>query len=259
MSMNVRLALVAMLSLAGACAASKAAVAPPAPMAAGVAASPSGAPPATTQQAAAAAVAPGGAPKAIPDATVANAYVIYTGNVAMLEEQEAMPALVDKIVDVAEAMGGRLHARRDDGVSIRVPSTRFREAMSKLDGLGTVTHRSVKADDVSEEFHDAEVRLQNLKATRQRLQELLAKAHSVAETLVVERELERVAQEIDRLQGRVRFLSDRATLSTIDVTIAAKPKPAVVVAAPRGRRKLGIELPIGWLARVDADQLSKLK
>lgn len=199
-----------------------------------------------------------------PEATVASAMVIYTGGVSMLEEQEKIPALIDKIVDVSELVGGRLHARRDDGVTIRVPSARFRETMTKIDALGAVTHRSVKADDVSEEYHDAEVRLLNLRATRQRMQDFLAKANTVQDTLTVERELERIAQEIDRLQGRLRFLSERASLSIIDVQIAAKPKPinAVVTQPPPPPPVItpkGIELPIEWLEQLDANHLSTLK
>jgi hypothetical protein len=202
--------------------------------------------------------------QAQPEATVASAMVIYTGGVSMMEDQEKIPALIDKIVDVSEAAGGRLHARRDDGVTIRVPSAKFRETMSKIDALGAVTHRSVKADDVSEEYHDAEVRLLNLRATRQRLQDFLAKANNVQDTLTVERELERIAQEIDRLQGRLRFLSERAALSIIDVSIAAKPKPVIAVVnqpppPPPIATPKGIELPIDWLDQLDANHLSNLK
>jgi len=252
--MTARFALLAIL-VAG-CGAHKASSAPTmAVQPSNIAAAGPPAPPPAPTAVASPAVSTGAKPA--PDATVASAFVIYTGSVSMLEDPDAMPALVDRIVDTAEAAGGRLHARRDDGVTIRVPSARFRETMSKLDGLGVVTHRSVKADDVSEEFHDAEVRLLNLKATRQRLQELLAKAQTVADTLTVERELERVALEIDRLQGRLRFLSDRASLSIIDVAIAAKPRAPAVVAAPTAPpRRRGIALPIRWLARVDAEHLA---
>jgi hypothetical protein len=117
---------------------------------------------------------------------------------------------------------------------------------------------------VSEEYHDAEVRLLNLRATRQRLQDFLAKANNVQDTLTVERELERIAQEIDRLQGRLRFLSERAALSIIDVSIAAKPKPVIAVVnqpppPPPVANPKGIELPIDWLDQLDANHLSNLK
>jgi len=190
---------------------------------------------------------------------LASAHVIYTGGVTMLEQTDKVPALIDAIIDLAEGQGGRLQGRRDDGVTIRVPSAVFRETMSKIDRLGVVTQRSVTAEDVSEEVHDAEVRLANLQATRKRLQELFAKANDIPTTLTIERELERVSQEIDRIEGRLRFLQARAALSTIDVKIAAKPTPVVAAAGdPTPARPLphGIKLPISWLDQLDAAHLS---
>ncbi|MBX3162584.1 MAG: DUF4349 domain-containing protein [Deltaproteobacteria bacterium] len=196
-----------------------------------------------------------------PAVALASAGVIYTGGVTMLEEAEKIPSLIDAVIELAEAQGGRVQARRDDGVAIRVPSAVFRETMSKLDRLGVVTQRSIAADDVAEEMHDAEVRLANLQATRKRLQELFAKANDIPATLTIEKELERVAQEIDRVEGRLRFLQARTALSTIDVRVAAKPKPVVAAApatAAEPMRPLpqGIVLPIAWLDDLDATHLT---
>ena len=69
------------------------------------------------------------------------------------------------------------------------------------------------ADDVSEEFHDLEVRLGNLRATRTRLQEFLGRATGINDMLTVEKELERVALEIDHIEGRLEFLRTRAAMS----------------------------------------------
>src|SRR5438552_15005406 len=136
---------------------------------------------------------------AIPAASVHAPLVTYSGELALRVDRDPAAA-IDAIITAAESLGGYLASRRDASVEVRVPSARFREAMTKVAPMGEVTHRSVSATDVSDEFHDAEVRLANLRATRNRLQELLAKTGSLGDTLTVERELERVAQEIDRLE-----------------------------------------------------------
>lgn len=126
-----------------------------------------------------------------------------------------------------------------------------------------MTHRTVGAEDVSEEFHDAEVRLLNLRATRQRMQEFLSKANTMQDALTVERELERVAQEIDRLEGRMRFLKSRAMFSQITLNVAVKPKlrPMVVAGPSDSARPAApeIALPVGWLDGLDASRLLQLK
>jgi len=189
--------------------------------------------------------------------------LIYTGRVGMeVADAPTIPTTIDKIIDMAEGYGGYLASRSDMGVVIRVPSRHFRDALTALEKLGDVKRRSVSAEDVSEEFHDLEVKLQNLKAVQKRLQEFLARAANVSDALSVERELERVGREIDQIEGRMRFLRARATFSTITVDLAAKPKQQQVVAQgeppPPPPPRL-INLPIDWISRVGLETLLSLQ
>jgi hypothetical protein len=169
---------------------------------------------------------------------------------------DAAPA-IDAVIVAAEGLGGYLSARRDAGVEVRVPSARFRDAMAKIETLGEVTHRGVTATDVSDEFHDADVRLTNLRATRARLQELLSRAGSLGDTLTVERELERVAQEIDRLEGRLEYLKSRVAYSSLVVSVESRPKTGPVIVAKVPRRF--VELPVKWLDEMGTDRLLTLR
>jgi hypothetical protein len=188
--------------------------------------------------------------------------LIYTGNVGMeASEPAVIPATIDKIIDLAESFGGYLAARSDSSVVVRIPSGHFRDAMTALEKLGDVKRRSVNAEDVSEQFHDLEVRLANLKTVQKRLQDFLAKAANVNEALQVEHELERIGQEIDRIEGRMRFLRARATFSTITVDITAKPKQQIVVAQgpPPPPPPRTADLPIDWLSRIGLETLLTLR
>ncbi len=126
-----------------------------------------------------------------------------------------------------------------------------------------MTHRSIAAEDVSEEYHDAEVRLQNMKATRKRLEEFLSKAPSINDMLTVERELERVVMDIDRTEGRMRFLREHTAFSTLTIDLAAKPKPVASIAtgptidpppAPPPPPR-AIDLPASWLNEMGVNRL----
>lgn len=188
--------------------------------------------------------------------------LIYTGNVGMeVAEPAVIAPTIDKVIDLAESFGGYLAARTDTSVVIRVPSRHFRDALTAMEKLGEVKRRSVNAEDVSEQYHDLEVRLANLKTVQKRLQDFLAKAANVNEALQVERELERIGQEIDRIEGRMRFLRARATFSTITVDLTAKPKQQVVVAQgpPPPPPPRAADLPIDWLARVGLETLMTLR
>ena len=161
--------------------------------------------------------------------------VVYNGYLAETVDDGKVGATAERIVDLAESVGGHLAGRRDAAVTVRIPSARFHEVFEKVSALGEVTQQSVTAEDVSEEYHDAEVRLQNLKATQKRLQEFLARSASMNDMLTLEHELERVSMEIDRMEGRMRFLRDHAAFSTLNVALSARAKsqPVIAVGSPK--------------------------
>jgi hypothetical protein len=113
---------------------------------------------------------------------------------------------------------------------------------------------------VSEEYRDLEVRLQNLRAVRRRLEEFLTRASTMQEALTVERELERVTREIDQLEGRLRFLGARVAFSL--VTVNLHPRPQVVQAPPPPPlvhpRRLPM-LPVDWLQELGLDRLLNIR
>lgn len=156
----------------------------------------------------------------------ANVMLIY--NAQLVAQVDHVPAGIDQVIEAANAVGGFLASRTDNSVTVRVPVARFREALGRVESLSTVTSRNVQAEDITEAFHDLEVRLANLRSVQARLQQFLARASNVTEALSVEHELERVGQQIDEIEGRMRFLANRAAFSTITVTLTARPQPITV-------------------------------
>ncbi|MFO0760544.1 MAG: DUF4349 domain-containing protein [Byssovorax sp.] len=204
------------------------------------------------------------ADKAPGPTTPAAPLLIYVGDLQMqVLEEAAIPASIDKVIDVAETLGGYLAGRKDTSVQVRIPSAYFREGFTRIEQIAEVLHRSVTADDVSEQYSDLEVRLANLRATHKRLQEFLAKSGSIQDMLTVGRELERVAGEIEAIEGKMRFLRSRAAFSLVTVAFQVKPKPVVVVAQkdpppPPPPPIRPISLPIPWLPKVGLDNLLNL-
>ncbi len=179
----------------------------------------------------------------------------------VVADEVVLPKTIDTIIDTAESLGGYLAGRKDTSVQVRVPSSRFRESLQLLEKLGEITHRSVTADDVSEQYSDLEVRLANLKATQKRLHEFLSRSGTIPDMLTVGRELDRVSGEIEAIEGKMRFLRSRAAFSVVTVNLSVKPKAVAVVAGvdapPPPPRE--IALPIDWLPRVGLDSLLNLR
>jgi len=197
---------------------------------------------------------------------VSQALIVYTGDVALTVDADQVARTIDSIVDAAESVGGHLAGRTNDTVKVKVPSQRFREGLQKIEKLGMLTSSNISAEDVTAEFKDAEVRLDNLRATRKRLEEFLARAGTMADMLTVERELERVAKEMDVLTGRLRFLKEHTAFSLLTVRLTAKAKPVSVVvkeappppppAPPPPPRS--IDLPVSWFGTLGVQELLRL-
>lgn len=193
--------------------------------------------------------APGTQPVAgQPSSTVAQPMLIYTAEITMAVFE--VSGSLSQIEDLGREVGGFLSRRDDHTITIRVPAGRFDEAVKRIEKIGDVLHRNVSAQDVTEEFADLDVRLRNARAIRDRLEVLLAKSNKVEESLLIERELGRVAGEIERLEGRMKFLRDRAAYSTITVKFQARPTENVTTTKPR--------LPVPWLYEMGLGRLLNL-
>ena len=135
--------------------------------------------------------------------------------------------------DVAELLGGFIESsdasRGLATITMRVPSDRFAEALSKLGALGRVTDRSERGDDVTAQFTDLDARIRNLAAQEGVLQDLMRQARNIPDTITVQQQLSAVRQEIEQLTGQRNLLDNQASYATIALTLhtaGAVPVPA---------------------------------
>ena len=112
---------------------------------------------------------------------------------------------------------------------VRVPSPQFGVTLDEIKKLATNTpQENVSGQDVTEEFIDLEARIKTQKALELQFLEIMRQAYKVPDALEVQRQIADVRTDIEKLEGRKRFLLNRASLSTITVNIQT-PKPAIAV------------------------------
>jgi hypothetical protein len=105
-------------------------------------------------------------------------------------------------------------------LSVRVPAAQFNQVMEEIRAVGArVIQEKVTGQDVTEEFMDLEARIKNQKALEAQFIEIMKRAGKVDDALSVQRELAEVRTEIEKLEGRRRFLENQSSLSTINVTL----------------------------------------
>jgi hypothetical protein len=172
--------------------------------------------------------------------------IIYTGQISIQTENldTACKELETALKGVKGYIGassrfGAGGSQRSATYSLRVPSTSYDAFMNGLQTIGELVSTSRKADDVSEEFYDAVARVKNKKVTEKRLIYLLEnKTGKLADVLTVETELSRIREEIEQIEGRIRYLSNQTSYSTIDVTIT-EVKNFKEMTAPTLETKVG--------------------
>ncbi len=180
--------------------------------------------------------------------------VVYTGTVRVqvVEPEKA----ADTVRHLAEAMGGYVQTSLSTQVVVRIPARKFFifiKALGKK--VGEVFDKQIRSQDITEQYLDLKIRLKAQLAVFARLQELLKKAQNVREAMIVQRELSRLVEQIERLKGRIRYLEKAASLSTITVFLVRPTVRHRIIAPPplrspfRWIRKLGISSLLRCLRR----------
>jgi len=149
---------------------------------------------------------------------------------------------VAKIVKLAEVYEGFMSESSSNSATIRVPATRLPEALAEIATYAKVKDQRLSGEDVTEDYFDMSIRLDNAEKSRQRYLELLAKAETVEETLLVEKELERLTETIDLLKGRMNRIDQLDAFATINVRVNQKVK-----LGPLGYVVKGAYSVVAWL------------
>lgn len=170
---------------------------------------------------------------------------------ASIEVDSLQPA-VTALRQLAERLGGYVGGTgietgknriRKAFIEVKIPAARFDEVLSGLSPIGKLESVNVNAEDVGEEYVDVNARMDNARRLERRLIELLAtRTGKLKDVLDVEQSLARVREEIERYEGRLRYLRAHTAMSTLNVTVH-EPIPVVGGA---GRSVMGESFRQAW-------------
>lgn len=185
--------------------------------------------------------------------------IIYTANVNLIVKSFA--GVENSILDLTQQLGGfvaranisgKTGDSRQGAWTVRVPTDQYRAFLASAGGLGEITSLNEHTKEVTAEFHDVDARIRNKQKEEQRLNKILEeRPGKLTDVLTVEREVSRVREEIERMQGRLRVLKDLTSYSTISITVTE-----IQLYVPPSTPTFGMLIERQWTSTVESMTLA---
>ena len=156
-----------------------------------------------------------------------NRKIIYTASLAIVVDD--FSGVEQSIASLVKQYGGFVAdanvslnqgSQRSGTWTVRIPARSFESFLDASGDLGVPERREQHGQDVTEEYVDLEARIRSKKQLEERILELLAdNKGEIKDVIEVERELSRVRTEIEQMEGRLRYLTDRTKLTTVTLNV----------------------------------------
>ncbi|MCX8061375.1 MAG: DUF4349 domain-containing protein [Anaerolineales bacterium] len=161
--------------------------------------------------------------------------VIKNANLSLVVKDPA--SAMDSIAEMAERLGGFVvsadlyRTTTQSGkevpqasITIRVPAEKLDQALDEIKALSKEPPQkeNINSQDVTAEYTDLESRLRNLKRAEEQLQEIMDQAYSTEDVLNVYQQLTQVREQIEVIEGQMKFYRESAALSAISVELIAE-------------------------------------
>ena len=153
--------------------------------------------------------------------------IIRSGTMSM--EVDSYDETEAKIKDIVRNFGGYLtnsnsklnaDGKKQGSITIRVSSDKFDGMIADLSKVGKVMNQNISGKDVTEEYMDADARLKTQRELESRLLKLLEeKTAKLTDVVEVEQKLANVRENIEKTEGRMKYLKDQASYSTLTVAV----------------------------------------
>jgi len=157
-------------------------------------------------------------------------HIIRTASLTV--QVKDVPKALDKARTTTEDAGGFVGQestnRDDEGhertrVVLRVPTEKYDEVLTGLEGAGKLLERDSKAQDVTDQVVDVESRIKTQRVSVARIRELMDRATKLSDVVTLEGELSSRQADLESLLAQQAALKDRTSLATITLSLTETP------------------------------------
>jgi hypothetical protein len=159
----------------------------------------------------------------------------------MTIEVKSVEAALTRLRELVGSIGGQStnqverqneYGVRTASVTWLIPAERLDSAIDALRTLGKPQVLSFQTEDVTANYFDTNVRISTQKQLERHLVALLSRpSNRLSDLLDIEREVARVREEIDRLEGRIRLWDHQIAMASVVIGLT---EPAPIAASTGG-------------------------
>ena len=181
-------------------------------------------------------------------ATAPDRKLIRNANVEL--EIPSFDDAVAKITSFAKEEGGyvattssnkQANGKLRGDIVVKVLPDNLDRFLQKIRGLGELKNQTLGTEDITKAYFDTDARLKNARVMEQRLIDMLKKkSEDINDLLQVEKELARVREQIEQMQGELKFWDSQVQFATVTIALAEKDmeEPAAFLLKERAQLAL---------------------
>lgn len=165
--------------------------------------------------------------------------IIYFVNMNLISDDttKTNELLTQKAIEMGGYIG-HSNMYKSDGYStysllVRVPSKSLDALMKYAGEISEVDYSNMSSDNITDQYYDIMQRLEHEKMEAVQLEEILLKAKTIEDILLVRGYLNDVQENIEVYEGRIRLWNSQVDYSTIDFNITQTPSIITQESGPR--------------------------
>ncbi|MCL2593164.1 MAG: DUF4349 domain-containing protein [Defluviitaleaceae bacterium] len=104
--------------------------------------------------------------------------------------------------------------------TLRIPAANFETVRDLIQNLGEVSNYSDFAENITEQFYDAQATLDARIAERDRVMTFFDMANTIPQAIEIERRVAEINRDINTLEGRIRRMATDVAFSTLHISMS---------------------------------------
>ena len=151
-------------------------------------------------------------------------------NADMTVETEDLSALMDNLNSRINEYGGYVESSyvdngnqyssyRNASLTVRIPSDKLDAFINNIGEVSNVLSKNLSVVDITLEYVDTEAKRSSLETEQKRLLELMDRAETIDEIIVIEQRLSEVRYELESAERQIRSYDNQVDYSTVNIQI----------------------------------------